>query len=83
MNAFIEPPPRISLVLRLGIWFSEKIAGRRMLPARILAWYPEAAMGSSILESLVAHHDGKLDERMLKLELSDRVGCPITWPSIF
>jgi alkylhydroperoxidase family enzyme len=67
MNAFIEPPRRISLWLRLGIWISEKMTGRRMLPARILAWYPKAALGSGILESLVAHQDGKLDERMLKL----------------
>ena len=79
MNAFIEPPPKISLILRLGIWFSEKITGRRMLPARILAWYPKAALGSGILESLVAHHDGKLDDRMLKLvrmAASFAAACP-------
>jgi alkylhydroperoxidase family enzyme len=79
MNAFIEPPRRISLLLRLGIWFSEKIAGRMMLPARILAWYPKAALGSGILESLVAHHDGLLDERMLKLvrmAASFAAACP-------
>jgi len=67
MNAFIEPPRRISILLRLGIWVSEKITGRMMLPARILAWYPKVAIGSGVLESLVAHHDGKLDERMLNL----------------
>ena len=67
MNAFIEPPRKISILLRLGIWVSEKITGRMMLPARILAWYPKVAIGSGVLESLVAHHDGKLDERMLNL----------------
>jgi len=67
MNAFIEPPQKISILLRLGIWVSEKITGRMMLPARILAWYPKVAIGSGVLESFVAHHDGKLDERMLKL----------------
>jgi len=67
MNAFIEPPGKISLLLRIGIWVSEKVTGRMMLPARILAWYPKAALGSGILESRVAHHDGKLDERILKL----------------
>jgi alkylhydroperoxidase family enzyme len=79
MNAFIEPPRRISLLLRLGIWFSEKITGRMMLPARILAWYPKAVLGSGILESLVAHHDGQLDERMLKLvrmAASFAAACP-------
>lgn len=38
-----------------------------MLPAKILAWYPRAAVGSGVLESLVAHRDGELNERMLKL----------------
>jgi alkylhydroperoxidase family enzyme len=79
MNAFIEPPRQISILLRLGIWVSEKITGRMMLPARILAWYPKAAIGSGVLESLVAHHDGKLDERMLKLvrmSASFAAACP-------
>ena len=79
MNAFIEPPKKISLLLRLGIWVSEKITGRMMLPARILAWYPKVAIGSGVLESLVAHHDGKLDERMLKLvrmSASFAAACP-------
>jgi alkylhydroperoxidase family enzyme len=79
MNAFIDPPGKISIFLRLGILFSEKIAGRRMLPARILAWYPRAALGSGVLESLVAHRDGRLDERMLKLvrmEASFTAACP-------
>jgi alkylhydroperoxidase family enzyme len=79
MNAFIEPPKKISLLLRLGIWVSEKITGRMMLPARILAWYPKVAIGSGVLESLVAHHDGKLDERILKLvrmSASFAAACP-------
>jgi len=79
MNAFIEPPQNVSPVLRLGIWISEKITGRAMLPARILAWYPKAALGSGLLESLVAHQDGKLDERMLKLvrmAASFAAACP-------
>jgi alkylhydroperoxidase family enzyme len=79
MNAFIEPPRKISILLRLGIWVSEKITGRMMLPARILAWYPKVAIGSGVLESLVAHQDGKLDERMLKLvrmTASFAAACP-------
>ena len=79
MTAFINPPARTPLLLRLGIWVSEKITGKRMLPARILAWYPKAAIGSGILESLVAHHEGKLDERMLKLvrmAASFAAACP-------
>ncbi len=79
MNAFIDPPQKISILLRFGIWVSEKITGRMMLPARILAWYPKAALGSGILESLVAHHDGELDERILKLvrmAASFATACP-------
>jgi alkylhydroperoxidase family enzyme len=67
MDAFIQPPRKIPFYLRIGIWISEKITGRKMLPGQILAWYPKAAIGSGILESMVAHHDGALDERILKI----------------
>jgi alkylhydroperoxidase family enzyme len=79
MQAFIKPPERIPLFLKLGIWFSEKITGRTMLPARILAWYPKAAMGSGVMEALVAHDDGQMTQRMLKLirmTASYAVACP-------
>ena len=67
MDAFIDPPKRIPFYLRLGIWISKRVTGKEMLPGKILAWYPKAAIGSGILESLVAHQDGKLDERILKI----------------
>ena len=67
MSAFIAPPAKISLFLRVGIWIAEKITGKPMLPARLLAWYPKAAIGSGVMEGLVAHQDGKLDKRILKL----------------
>ena len=83
MSAFITPPKRIPLWLRPGIWLSEKITGKRMLPARLLAWYPKAAFGSGVLEALVAHGGGRLDEgldaRLLKLvrmQASYAVNCP-------
>jgi alkylhydroperoxidase family enzyme len=79
MNAFIDQPKKISWPLKLGIWFAEKTTGKIMLPARILAWYPKAAIGSGVLESLVAHYDGLLDERMLKLvrmTASFSAACP-------
>ena len=50
-----------------------------MLPPRILAWYPKAAIGSGIMEALVAHEDGHMDQRMLKLirmTASYAVACP-------
>jgi len=79
MTAFLNPPPKIPLFLKLGIWLSEKITRKQMLPARILAWYPKAALGSGALEALVAHRDGQLDERMLKLvrmAASYAAACP-------
>jgi AhpD family alkylhydroperoxidase len=78
-RAFIEPPRRPALWLRLGIWLSERITGKPMLPARILAWYPKAALGSGLMEALVAHQDGRLDRRMLKLvrlAASFATACP-------
>lgn len=79
MQAFIKQPERIPLFLKLGIWFSEKITGKIMLPARILAWYPKAAIGSGVMEALVAHTDGQMNQRMLKLirmTASYAVACP-------
>lgn len=79
MQAFIEQPKRIPFFLKLGIWFSERITGRAMLPARILAWYPKAAIGSAVMEALVAHADGEMTPRLLKLirmTASYAAACP-------
>jgi AhpD family alkylhydroperoxidase len=78
-GAFIDPPPRAPLLLRLGTWLAERITGRRLLPARILAWYPRAAFGAGMLEATVAHRDGRIDRRMLKLvrlAASFATACP-------
>jgi len=77
--AFLTPPQKIPFLLRVGIRLSEKITGRMMLPPRILAWYPKAAIGSGLMEALVAHEDGRMDRRMLKLirmAASYAVACP-------
>lgn len=79
MEAFIQPPTKIPFYLKVGIWVSKKITGREMLPGQILAWYPKAAIGSGVLESLVAHHDGELDTRILKIvriQASFAAACP-------
>jgi alkylhydroperoxidase family enzyme len=79
MNGYIQPPPRIPFLLKIGILLSEKITGKKMLPARLLAWSPKTAIGSGILESLVVHKDQTLSERMLKLvrmQTSFFVSCP-------
>lgn len=63
--AMIPEPRRLNPLLRLGIAAAERITGRRMEPARLLAWYPRAAFGSGVLESLVAHREPS--QRLLKL----------------
>lgn len=76
---FIPQPTKIPFLLKLGILISERITGRTMLPPRILSWYPKAAIGSGIMEALVAHEDGRMDKRMLKLirmTASYAVACP-------
>lgn len=78
-GAFIDPPRQAPLLLRLGTWLAERITGQRLLPARILAWYPRAALGAGVLEATVAHGDGRVDRRMLKLArlaASFATACP-------
>lgn len=79
MEALIEPPRRMPFYLRWGIWWAERAAGRRLGVARLLAWYPKAAVSSAVMEGLIAHHDGAVDERLLKLvrmQVSFAVACP-------
>lgn len=77
--AFIAPPSRIPVFLRLGLWIARRVAGKDLLPPRLLGWYPKAAVSSAVLEGLIAHHEGRLDERLLKLvriAVSLTAGCP-------
>ncbi|GAB4539148.1 MAG: hypothetical protein Fur002_03740 [Anaerolineales bacterium] len=79
MFAFISEPKKIPLLLRLGIWVAERTTGKRMLPPRILAWYPKAALGAGVMEALVAHEDGAMNRRLLKLirmAASYAAACP-------
>ncbi len=79
MSAYIVPPPRIPIPLRWGLRFAQRRTGTPLLAAQLLTWYPKAAIGSGILESLVAHRDRKLTERTLKLvrmAVSFAVSCP-------
>ena len=65
--AFIPPPSKMPLLLRLGIRAAKKISRMELLPAQLLAWYPKAAFSSAILEGMIAHGDKDLDARILKL----------------
>lgn len=61
----INQPKHINPLLRFGIWIAERKTGHTMEPARLLAWYPKAAIGSGVLESLVSHDEPS--PRLLKL----------------
>ena len=79
MEAFIAPPKHIPFYLRFGIWIAERVAKRPLLPPKLLAWYPKVAVSSGVLEALIAHRDGQLNERMFKLvrmQASFAVACP-------
>lgn len=79
MKAFIDPPPRIPWYLRIGLWVVKRMTGKDLLPPRLLAWYPKAAIGSAVLESLIAHDEPDVPRRMLRLvrvAVSMEVNCP-------
>lgn len=78
-NAYIKPPRRIPLFLRVGILISNKVTKRDLLAPKLLAWYPKVAISSGVLESLVAHGKKDLNPRILKLiriQASICVACP-------
>lgn len=66
-TAMIPEKRRINPILRAGIALSERVTGKRMLPARLLAWYPKAAVSSGVMETLIAHKDRDVSERELKI----------------
>ncbi len=66
-------------LLRIGVFISERITGKRMEAARLLAWYPKAALSSGVMESLVAHEAEGISKRLLKLirmQVSFSASCP-------
>ena len=76
--AYINEPGKIPFLLKFGIYIVEKKTGKKMEPARILAWYPKVAISSGILESLVAHTEQGLNKRLLQLirmQVSILVNC--------
>jgi alkylhydroperoxidase family enzyme len=77
--AAIPTPRRPGILLRAGVAVAERVVRRRLEPARLLAWYPKAALGFGLMESLVAHKVGRLDRRLLqvvRLVASFAVACP-------
>ena len=79
MDAFISPTPRIPFYLRVGLWIVRRRSGVDLLPPQLLAWYPKAAISSGVTEALIAHRDGAITERMLKMvrmAVSFTASCP-------
>ena len=64
---YIDEPAKIPWYLRWGIRLAERKTGKNMMPGRLLSWYPKAALGAGVLESLVAHEDREVPVRLLKL----------------
>ncbi|MDK2829275.1 carboxymuconolactone decarboxylase family protein [Clostridium beijerinckii] len=79
IDAFIKPPKKIPLFLRIGIYISKKVTKKDLLVPKLLAWYPKVAISSGILESMAIHGKSDLDKRILKLiriQASLSVSCP-------
>ena len=79
MELLIKEPHKKNFLLTMGIWLSEKITGKKMMPARLLAWSPRLAVGAAFFETMVVHHDKTLSPRLLKLlrmQVSFFVACP-------
>jgi len=77
--AFISPPPHIPWLMRFGMFIVRRITKKDLLLPKLLAWYPKAAVSSGVLEAMIAHSEGCLDERLLKLvrlAVSYTAGCP-------
>ncbi len=78
-KAFINPPHKINFFIKLGMLISHKVTGKDLLVPKLLAWVPQVALSSGILEFLVAHGKKDLNPRLLKLvriQTSLSVACP-------
>jgi len=79
VEAFIEPPKKIPLFLKIGIAISKKVTKKDLLVPKLLSWYPKVAISSAILETMVAHGKDDLNKRILKIvriQASLSVSCP-------
>lgn len=71
--------PAIPTIIDKVISFAEDKIGGTMEPARLLLWSPKAFVSSMILEGLVAHKQGRVSPRLLKIiriQVSLLVSCP-------
>lgn len=77
--SYIEPPRRMPLLFRVLFRLVERRLGRRLVGNRLLAWYPRLLVGSGVMESLVAHDELEVPQRLLtliRMRTSFLVSCP-------
>ena len=77
--AYVQPPRRLPLPLRLALRLVERRMGKRLLASRILGWYPRALAGAGVMEALVAHDEPEVPRRLLtliRMYSSFLVSCP-------
>lgn len=77
--AYIDPPRRVPLLLRIILSLAEDRLGRKLLANRMLAWYPKALIRSGVMEALVAHDEPDVPRRllaMIRIRTSFLVSCP-------
>ncbi|MBP9163592.1 MAG: carboxymuconolactone decarboxylase family protein [Leptospiraceae bacterium] len=65
--AYIKEPNRMNLFSKIIIRSIEKYMGAKLEIARVLLWYPKAALSSILLESLITFNDREVNKRLLKL----------------
>jgi AhpD family alkylhydroperoxidase len=79
LSSYIKPPKPLPWLLGALLSLVERRLGKRLEANRILAWYPKAFWGSGIMEALVAHDEGEVPRRLLKLiriYVSFLASCP-------
>lgn len=79
MGAFIQPPDKIPLSLKICIWIFKKVISKDLILPKLLAWYPRAAKSYVMLEAILAHPKKDLNNRILtlaKIQASLTVSCP-------
>ncbi|WP_194793071.1 carboxymuconolactone decarboxylase family protein [Raineyella fluvialis] len=79
MTPVIPEPQLRNPLIRLGVAVSERIIGRRLATARLLAWSPKVAAGAGALEALAPTAGRDLPERTLRLArltASLTLNCP-------
>ncbi len=66
-KAYIKSPAKIPLFFKIGLLIAKKETGKDLLPARLLTWYPRAAIGSGVLEMMTAKGENPSETRLLNL----------------